>query len=167
MPSHDSTDRGWLAHYREVLGMWRRRAGNRADAEDAAHNAIARLLQTPSATIRDGRAYLSRSIANELSGQYRRERERPTSSLHELAEADHPAGDDAEASARCAQLSDALTRALRDLPPACQQVFAWHRLEGWTIPAIAAHMGLSVSSVEKYLARAIRHLQLRLRDFSP
>lgn len=167
MSGHDTSEKGWLAHYRELLGLWARRTGNRADAEDAAHNAVTRMLQTNTSAVRDGRAYLSRSIANDLSGRYRREQERPTLALHELPEAEHPTHHDVESAIQGAQLSRALTHALAELPAACQQVFAWHRLEGWTIPAIAQHMGLSVSSVEKYLARAIRHLQLRLRDFSP
>jgi RNA polymerase sigma-70 factor (ECF subfamily) len=34
------------------------------------------------------------------------------------------------------------------------------------VPEIASHLGLSVSSVEKYLTRSMRHLQLKLQQFS-
>ena len=56
--------------------------------------------------------------------------------------------------------------ALAELPQPCAAVFAWHRLEGRTVAEIAAQLGLSNSSVEKYLTRTMRHLHARLRPFS-
>ena len=68
---------------------------------------------------------------------------------------------------RASQLSDALQQALEELPLPCQQVFAWHRLEGQTMGEIAQRMDLSVSMVEKHMARCMRHLHIRLKQHAP
>ncbi|WP_454692194.1 RNA polymerase sigma factor [Achromobacter aloeverae] len=166
MSRRRSPEHGWLAYYRELLGTWARRSRNGLDAEDAAHDAIANMLEGDVSVIRDPRAYLHRSVHNGLANQYRAQVREQAIPLHELHETDHPVLDDPESSIRAAQLSDALMAALNELPPRCRHVFAWHRLEGWTVPEIADHMQLSVSSVEKYLARAMRHIHGRLQRFS-
>lgn len=158
--------KGWLAHYRELIGTWKRRSSSSFDAEDAAHDAIVGMLENGGSTIENKRAYLHRSVANGLINRYRREQSFPTLPLHELSESEHPVMDGVEAATQVSELSQALSDALGELPPACQQVFAWHRLEGWTVPEIAAQMGLSVSMVEKHLTRTMRHLRQRLQRFS-
>ncbi|WP_017522403.1 sigma-70 family RNA polymerase sigma factor [Pusillimonas noertemannii] len=167
MSRRPTSDKGWLAHYRELVGTWARRSNCSADAEDAAHDAIVGMLERDGAAIANPRAYLHRSTSNGLAGRYRREQAFPAAPLHELAEAEHPVVEDVEAGAQLAELSSALAEALDELSPACRQVFAWHRLEGWTVPEIAARMGLSVSTVEKYLTRTMRHLHRSLQRFSP
>lgn len=166
MPRPRSSDKGWLAHYRELIGTWTRRSNSAFDAEDATHDAIVGMLESDAAAIANPRAYLHRSAANGLIGRYRREQSVPMSPLHELSEEEHPVVDDVEAVASFAQLSQALTESLNELPPVCQQVFAWHRIEGRTVPEIASRMGLSVSMVEKHLTRTMRHLHRRLQRFS-
>jgi len=160
------SDTGWLAYYRELVGTWARKANSVHDAEDATHDVIATMLEGDASVIRDRRAYLHRSVYHGLVRRYRQRAREDAVPLHELQEHEHPAQQDADAGLRLAQLSDALLQALAELPQPCQQAFAWHRLEGWTIPEIASHMQLSVSSVEKYLARTMRHLHARLQRFS-
>src|SRR5690606_25111650 len=91
--------------------------------------------------IENKRAYLHRSVANGLINRYRREQSFPTLPLHELSESEHPVMDGVEAAAQVSELSQALSDALGELPPACQQVFAWHRLEGWTVPVYTGYYG--------------------------
>lgn len=171
MPCHAMSRRrppetGWLAYYRELLGAWTRKADSRYDAEDATHDVVVNMLEGEASVIRDRRAYLHRSVYHGLVTRHHKQVREQAIPLHELTEAEHPAQDDPESSLRAAQLSDALLEALNELPLHYQQVFAWHRLEGWTVPEIAAHMRLSVSTVEKYLTRAMRHLHARLQRFS-
>ncbi|VGO08748.1 FIG006045: Sigma factor, ECF subfamily [plant metagenome] len=83
-----------------------------------------------------------------------------------MAEEEHPLIEDVESAAYVAQLSQALSEALEELPLVCQQIFAWHRIENWTVPEIARHMGLSVSTVEKHLTKTMRHLHQRLQRFA-
>ncbi|NYT80922.1 RNA polymerase ECF-subfamily sigma-70 factor [Alcaligenaceae bacterium] len=133
--------KGWLAHYRELIGTWKRRSSSSFDAEDAAHDAIVGMLENGGSTIENKRAYLHRSVANGLINRYRREQSFPTLPLHELSESEHPVMDGVEAAAQVSELSQALSDALGELPPACQQVFAWHRLEGWTVPVYTGYYG--------------------------
>lgn len=166
MSRHRPPENGWLAYYRELIGTWTRKADSHYDAEDATHDVIANMLDGDASVIRDQRAYLHRSVYHGLVTRHHKQVREQAIPLHELAEDEHPAQDDPESSLRTAQLSEALLKALNELPVPCQQVFAWHRLEGWTVPEIATHMRLSSSTVEKYLTRTMRHLHARLQKFS-
>ncbi|MDH4866056.1 sigma-70 family RNA polymerase sigma factor [Alcaligenes nematophilus] len=166
MSRFSSSRKTWLVHYHELVKTWTRRSSNSCDGEDVAHDAIAGMLEQDVARISNPRAYLHRSAANSLIQRQKREQPALTIPLQDLSEQDHPVVSGAEEAAYCRQLSEALLAALDELPPVCQQVFSCHRLEGWTVPEIASHLGLSVSSVEKYLTRSMRHLQLKLQQFS-
>ncbi len=158
--------KGWLAHYSELVGAWAKGNTCVQDAEDAVQDAAERLLGMDTLTIRDPHAYLHRSAVNGLSSRYRRGRVLPTVPLHELAQEEHPTVEDVESAAYAAQLSQALAESLGELPLVCQQIFAWHRIENWTVPEIARHMGLSVSTVEKHLTKTMRHVHRQLQRFS-
>lgn len=164
--SHQPVAKGWLAYYRELIGTWTKKNGSRHDAEDAAHDVMVNILKSSVTEIRQPRAYLHRSVYHGLAARYRENNKVPLVSLQDIAEDEHPVADDPEAHVRASQLSDALMHSLRELPLPCQQVFAWHRLEGWTVPEIAGKMGLSVSTVEKYLAKTMRHIHHSLQQFS-
>lgn len=161
-----ASKKGWLAHYSGLIGTWAKGSANTQDAEDAVQDAAERLLGRDTLAIRDTRAYLHRSAANGLVNRYRREQAFPASALHELAEEEHPVSEDVESAAYVAQLSRVLAESLEELPLVCQQIFAWHRIENWTVPEIALHMGLSVSTVEKHLTKTMRHLHQKLQRFA-
>lgn len=156
---------GWLAYYGELMRSWTRRGAASHDAQDATQDSVLSILQGDASLIRDPRAYLGRSVRNGLAAQYRRQSRDAHVPLHELPEEHQPAGSaDPHAALRATQLADALLQALDELPLPCRQVFAWHRLEGRTMPDIANQMGLSLSMVEKHMTRAIRHIQVRLKQ---
>ena len=167
MPHPAPVSKGWLAHYRELLGTWIRRAPLRADAEDAVQESIAGFLAADARSIDNPRAYLHRSVHNHLADGYRRSQVVPMEPLHELRESDHPADNDPQAGIRTTQLLTAMKAALEELPPKCRQVFLWHRIEGYSHQEIAERMELSVNMVERYMMRAARHLRERLGDFAP
>lgn len=56
----------------------------------------------------------------------------------------------------------ALDTALSELSPKAREIFILHRVEGEPTSRIAARFGISVSAVEKHLARTLRHCQKRL-----
>lgn len=57
-----------------------------------------------------------------------------------------------------------LDQALSNLPPPIKQAFLWNRLEGKKYKEIAEHLNISISSVEKYIAKALLTCLLVLRD---
>lgn len=57
------------------------------------------------------------------------------------------------------------TAALLSLPERTRTIFVLRRLEGARARDVAAQLGISVSSVEKHMMRAVRHLSARLGGF--
>ncbi|MCK0127557.1 RNA polymerase sigma factor [Erythrobacter sp. F6033] len=55
-----------------------------------------------------------------------------------------------------------LEKALAELPSRTRTVFLLHRFEGFKYREIAERIGVSVSSVEKHIAAAARHITQRL-----
>lgn len=157
--------KGWLAHYSELLGTWRKK--NPADGEDAVHDAVLGILENGLGTIQDTRAYLARSTSNAFVDGYRRRSILNVLSMDELQDAEHPTVEDGQSLLYSRELLDALMDALQELPLACQKVYIWHRLEGWKHGEIAAHMGISRSMVEKHMNKALLHIHEKLQQFSP
>ncbi len=52
---------------------------------------------------------------------------------------------------------DHLVAALEQLPPACREAFLMNRIDGLTHAQIAAKLGISTKSVQRYIERALRH----------
>lgn len=167
MSRRPSSAAGWLAHYRELMGGWTRRSSQPADAEDAAHDAVVRMLHNGDAGVLDSRAYLYAASQNRLMGEIRRQHRTATVSFEELAEDEHPVLQDVDGTIRTVQLVAALRQALEELPLKSQQVFLWNKLEGYTQAEIAKKMGLTPSMVEKHMKRALQHMQKKLQNYAP
>ena len=157
--------KGWLAHYRELMGAWRRK--NPQDGEDAMQDAVVGMLESGLSSIRDPRAYLSRSTANGLVDRHRRRGVLDVRPLDELDEGDQPAVQDGQSALYAKQVLNALMSGLEELPPTCRKVYIRHRLEGWSHTEIAEDMGISRSMVEKHMNRALLHLHEKLRSYTP
>lgn len=154
-------------HYRELIGTWARRNSLPQDAEDAAQDTAANLLSGGEQTaVLDHKSYLYRAANNRLISEIRRQARHPLQPLDQLAPHEHPASDGPEAALQAAELARALRSALQELPPKCQQVFLWNKLEGYTQSEIAHKLGLTQSMVEKHMKRALRHLQEKLQNYA-
>lgn len=57
-----------------------------------------------------------------------------------------------------------LKAAIDALPERTQAIFRLHKLEGLTQTQVAAQLGISISSVEKHLAAALKTLTAQVRD---
>ena len=57
-----------------------------------------------------------------------------------------------------------LKAAIDALPERTQSIFRAHKLEGLTQTQVAAKLGISISSVEKHLATALKTLTAQVRD---
>lgn len=65
------------------------------------------------------------------------------------------------------QKLDAINQALEELPFKVKQAFLLHRQNGLPYSAIAKEMGVSVSSVEKYILQALKHFRSTLEKIHP
>ncbi len=60
---------------------------------------------------------------------------------------------------------DRILKAVDDLPEKCRQAFLLHRSSGLSYGEIAQEMGVSVSSVEKYILQALKHCRAALAEY--
>jgi RNA polymerase sigma-70 factor (ECF subfamily) len=155
--------------YRRVLmSYFCRRVSSAAEAEDLTQDVFERVLLTMQAgPIGNAEALLFRIAVNLLRDRARRLRTRgPTQPFHSEEMADFAEVLAADLSPervvigeRTLQEVDAI---LRGLGERTRAVFYLHRLERLKVREIANVYGMSVSAIEKQLAKALRELTLRL-----
>ncbi|MGC4252321.1 MAG: sigma-70 family RNA polymerase sigma factor [Sphingobium sp.] len=152
---------GWERLRRRV----RRFAGHDSHAEDLLQEALAR-LEVASATqeIANREAFVMRAARNIAVDESRKAAVRRGTgidvlSLSHLAD-DCPLPDEVMiARERLALVTEAITH----MPERTRNIFLMHRLDEMTYREIAAAIGISVSAVEKHIARAVMTL-MTLRD---
>jgi len=143
---------------------WTGRSAHPQEAEDALQDAALGMLKRQGAVLADPCAYLYQSSRNNLASGLRRLGQRSGVPLHDLAEHEHPYSGDAANELGGVQLAQAIDAALRQLPEKCRQAYIWHRLDGLSQVEVAARMGLSLNTIERYIMRAMRHLRDALQD---
>lgn len=152
------THEGLYREHRSWLTDWlRRRLGPCSDrAADFMQDTFVRLLQAgerPPA-LAQPRAYLT-TIARGLLVDHFRRQDLERAYLQELAAlpADlHPSPEDR---AIIVETLLALDQMLDGLGPKVREAFLLAQLEGWEYARIAEHLGVSVSSVKKYMQKAV------------
>ncbi len=161
-------DLEWLfsAYGRELQSYLTRQVRCPETAADLAQETFLRMAQgAPDAGERNVRAYLFQIAHNLAIDHFRRQKRRqtvlvPPQDMHEHAD-DVPG---AEQSTVGRQRLDTLARAMAELPPLTQEIFRRNRLQGMTYAEVADQLGISESSVQKHLARALAHGMRRLRE---
>lgn len=132
----------------------RSRVANRHDAEDVIQDAYVRVLRYSAEHVVESEERLLFSTARNLAVDSRRRRkvrEKNVADCAVLAPEDSPASDEViHARQRLMQVEAAIAA----LPPRCREVFLMHRIDGLTYVQIARSIGISVSAVEKHIARA-------------
>ena len=142
--------------YRYVL----RRTGFPQMAEDCVSETFARFLKTlqrPGKHIKTSiRAYLYRTAHNWLIDQHRKE---PVThdELEEEWLADHQPTPEQQVSRN--DQAEHMRKAMRQLPPAQQQVLALRYLEEWSLQECAEAMGKSVGAIKTLQHRAMKNLK--------
>ena len=151
-----------------------RKLDNPEDAAELAQEAFIRLhrLEQPE-SLDNARAFLFQVASNLAVDQLRRRQ------LHyrflrgekDMADEGEPpdlnaAGASPEHILGAQQRLHAIQQALEELPFTVKQAFLLHRQSGLSYSAIARQMGVSVSSVEKYILQALKHCRRRLADES-
>ncbi|UTY56995.1 sigma-70 family RNA polymerase sigma factor [Massilia sp. erpn] len=151
------TDHGaWLRNW------LRAKLGNAWDAADLAHDTYVRILQagTRPAT-EDARRYLVQ-VANGLMIDLFRRRRIETAYLEALSLLPEAQVPSEESRALAVEALLELDRLLHKLPAKARHAFLLCKLDGLSYRDIAAQLGVSVSSVEKYIAAALQACCLAL-----
>lgn len=154
MFSHEGLYRAhqpWLVHW---LG---RRLGVGADrAPDLAQDTFVRLLQAGGAlpALAQPRAYLA-TIARGLLVDHLRRQDLERAYLQELAALPQDLQPSPEERAMLLETLLTLDRLLHGLGPKVREAFLLSHLEGWEYARIAEHLGVTVSSVKKYMHKAL------------
>jgi RNA polymerase sigma factor (sigma-70 family) len=149
---------------RWLTGFFQRRVQNDAEIEDMVQDVFARMVARDSAEpVEHLGGYVLKTASSVLTDWARRRASRGAgrhvafdSELHGENEIDP------ERILGAKQALHAATAALLSLPERTRTVFILRRLEGQRYQDIAAHLGISLSAVEKHMVRAIRHLSLKM-----
>jgi len=145
-----------LKHMPRLRRLLRRRGRSPEDTEDVLQELFVRVMQycRDGREIRDPERFLTRTVLN-LASNLRELEHRDmyvNASVEELAIEDRSFLPDDSASA--AQTLERLQRVLDALEPRTRAVYAMHRLQGLSYEQIAEHFEISVSAIEKHIARA-------------
>lgn len=154
----------------ELTGRLRRfirgRVATREDAEDVIQEAYLRVLRYSAEHEVESRERLLFSAAKNLAVDSRRRRTVRTRTATDYAVLESCAQlwPDADEVVYAAQRLNKVERAVAQLPPRCREVFLLHRLDELSYTQVAAQLGISVSAVEKHMARACLLLDTILHD---
>jgi RNA polymerase sigma factor (sigma-70 family) len=155
----------YLRKRADLVRFFTLRTGSAAVAEDVVQDLYVKLseMETP-ADLRSAEAFLYRMGSNLMLDRAKQQR-RQAARDHAWSRADagdgpepvahEPAADDAVAAR---QRLARLLAALDQLPPQVAAAFRLHKFDGLTHGEVAARMGVSRSSVEKYIMTALRAL---------
>jgi len=132
----------------------RSRVASRHDAEDVIQEAYLRVLRYSAEHAVQSEERLLFSAARNLAvddSRRRKVRERSVADCAVLAAEDSPSADEVvDARQRLKHVESAIA----SLPARCRGIFLMHRIDGMSYSQIARSVGISVSAVEKHIARA-------------
>jgi len=156
----------YLAHRRELQAYLTEKLRDADVAADLTQEAFLRYAEQgrgDGAAIVHDRSYLYRT-AHNLAVDHLRQRSRQQTDTVDSADlaqlpARRPTPEDALDSRR---RLDRLRAAVEELPERTRQVFVLGRLENLSYREIAGRLAISESSVQKHLARALRHIMRRV-----
>ena len=159
----------YLEKREALVRFFTARLGSAAAAEDLVQDIYLKLSTVETDEVENGAAFLYRVGSNLMLDRLRQQRRaaardgdwRDINTTVRLGEevAEEPAPDEALAGRQ--RLAVMLTT-LEELPLAQRQAFRLHKLEGLSQAETAAALGVSVSSVEKYIRAALKLLVAKL-----
>jgi len=148
-------------HHLWLVNWLRRRLHHTENAADMAQDTFLYVLGKPEqvAQLREPRAWLSSIAKGLMIDRYRRQQVEQAylQAIAHLPELEMPSPEERLILLETLTRIDAL---LDGLKPVVRTAFLLSRLEGLGYQAIAQRLGVSVSSIEKYMATAIRHCLL-------
>lgn len=151
-----SVDGLYRAHHGWLQGWLRKRLGDRERAADIAQDTFVRLLVTGRLPgVQESRSYLAQIARNLVIDQWRRQRieQAYLDSIAHLSEQEIPSP---ESQALILETLLEIAAMLERMPKNVRTAFLLSQFEGMSYQQIAEHVGVTVSSVQKYMTRAIR-----------
>ncbi len=161
--SIEQLSKAFRAHARELRQFLRGQLHCSHTAADLTQETYLRLLAHAGQPIDDLRAFAFR-IARNLAIDHQRIHGRRSVLDEGLVYLYEVAGESPELDVVVAAQRELeqLARALAELPPQTQRIFRLSRLQGTPHQQIARELGVSLSTVEKQMARTLDHLRTRL-----
>ncbi|WP_133490670.1 MULTISPECIES: sigma-70 family RNA polymerase sigma factor [Alcanivorax] len=143
-------------HHAWLVRWLLKRTRGADNAQDLAHDTFMRLLDRPMLPngIRNARAWLAKTAGNLAVDQARRQilERNYLALLTALPEQEQPSPEDQW---ELLQLLERIDTLLDGLRPIEKKTFLMSRLDGLPYRKIAEQLGISLSSVEKYMAKAM------------
>lgn len=171
-PSDPGGLAGAFLRYRESLRRYVARLVMRPeDVEDILQDTFLSVHNLKDAQdVRSPKFYLFAVARRTAYRELKRQSARVAESIEEAIEKGaEPAADETpvDAAFEAREYFEILTDVVSDFPPQCRRVFILRKVFGYSHKEISAMMGISTSTVEKYLARAMMrcHQDHRLRGF--
>lgn len=166
--NHDSflwVETLYLSHNNWLVSWLYRRLGCRYDASDLAQDTFLRLLTRPGKldNMKTPKKWLS-VIARGMMIDLFRRRAVEAAYCERLTAMESSVDISPETRALFLETLGRIDRALEGLNPKARTAFLLSRLEGLTYVQIAERLQVSTSSVEKYMAAAMRHCLRVSRD---
>lgn len=146
----------YVDHHGWLQGWLRRRLGNSCDAADLAQDTFVRILRARDVgAIQTPRAYLTTVAKGVLVNWYRRQA-LEQAYLEALALLPEPEAPSPEQRALVLETLNEIDAMLDALPPLVRRTFLLSQLDGMKYEDIAQQLGVSLSSVKRYMAQAFR-----------
>lgn len=148
---------------RKLRRLLRSRGQSVDETDDLIQEAFLRLqLYCQERVVKSQEAFLVRTVLNLSVDLFRRNRSILFDNRTVLGLIDpQPQPDDVLAAK---QRLRRLRLALTELPPRTREALLLQRLEGYSYQQIAKHLGISVSAVEKHIAKAMLYLTTEVGD---
>lgn len=136
------------------------------DIEDIVHNIFLQIYSNGAERVISNPAgYLARAARNALVDRSRRRNPLNYTLPIAMDDEDFVIDPQQECDQQAEDLMHAYEAALTELSPRCREVFVHRRHHDAATPDIAERFGISHRMVQKYLAKATAHLEVRLRPF--
>jgi RNA polymerase sigma-70 factor (ECF subfamily) len=145
----------FLEHHHFLRKFLSRFLATPQDIEDVAQETYLRaFIAGEKTTIQQPKAYLFRTARNIALSKLTRKSRQMTDYIADISGEELPAGGvPADIEAEAEQSLGIFCEAVAALPEKCRQAFLLRKVHGLSHKEIATRMGLSVSSVEKYLRK--------------
>ena len=152
-------------HRLEVSRFLHGRVGCADTAADLYQSIAENLLRrNPDPPIENVRAFLFQAARNAASNQRRAECTRAKFDVLAVPLLDESYDRSPETIAEAEEALARVNQAMQDLPVLTRKVFTMYRLHGVKQQDIAEQLGVSISTVEKHVSKAVSHCYNCLRD---